>query len=125
MISCYYNAAPLRHGSCYRVFHVMKILRGLGTRLGLAALFVAHVRAADLDTTIGLTITNGIKILDLPLVSGVDEFKILRGTNVTQPFTESSSGTISGYQWKEAGTPGNEFFAVEMRPKSSNEVVTA
>jgi uncharacterized protein (DUF1800 family) len=103
----------------------MKIFRDLCARFALATLMIAQCGAAESDRSIELTITNGAKTLDLPLVSGVDEFKILRSTNVTEPFIESSSGTISGYQWTEAGTAGNEFFTVEMRPKSSNEVLSA
>ncbi len=103
----------------------MKILRRLCVRLVLVALVIAHVRAADSDSSIELTITNNTKVLTLPLISGVDQFKILRSTNLTQPFTESSSGAISGYQWTETGTAGDEYFAVEMRPKNSNEVLSA
>jgi uncharacterized protein (DUF1800 family) len=101
----------------------MKILRDLCAWFALATLVIAQSGAAESE--FDLRITNGTKTLDLPLVSGVDEFKILRSTNVTQPFIESSSGTISGYQWTENGTAGNEFFTVEMRPKSSNEVLSA
>jgi uncharacterized protein (DUF1800 family) len=103
----------------------MKIFRDLCARFALTTLMIAQCGAAESDLSIDLTVTNGTKRLDLPLVSGVDEFKILRSTNITQPFTESASGTISGYQWRENGTAGNEFFTVEMRPKSSNEVLSA
>src|SRR4051812_9840398 len=103
----------------------MNILWGRCAQIGALVLFAFNARATESDDRLDLSVKNGTKVLELPLISGVDQFKVLRSTNVTQPFVPSSSGTIAGYEWTEPGLLGTEFFSLDFVPKSSNEVVTA
>lgn len=88
----------------------------LGVGLGLSAQIAGPIH---------LSITNGVKHLELPLVPGVDEYKVLRSTDLGQPFTLSTGGSLSGYDWTEAGQHPFEFFRVEMKPKDTNEIALA
>jgi len=97
--------------------------------LGIATLCIATLGLlapgrAD-DSTIQLTVTNGNQVLDLPLVSGVDEFKILGTTNLSQPFSVVGGGNLSGYVWMTPSAGGLQFYQVQMTPKDSNAVVNA
>lgn len=90
----------------------------------LFALGSAFVAEAE-DSSIHLTVTNGAKSLQLPRVSGVDQFKVRRSPNVGLPFLESPSGRITGYTWNDPGMTIAEFFAVEMQPKNPTNVLAA
>src|SRR6185295_2297363 len=103
----------------------MKTLWDRCAKIGALCLLGGRLSAADNTPSLDLSSSNSTKILELPLVSGVDQFKVLRSPAVTSPFTETTSGTITGYQWAEPGLLGSEFFTVDMVPKSSNEVLTA
>src|SRR5436190_11779566 len=105
----------------------MKAGLGVATRLiaSVGLLLAPLSRAVDDDSTIHLSITNGIQTLDLPLVSGVDEFKILGTTNLTAPFSVVGGGNLSGYTWLQPSVGGLQFYRVEMMPKDSNSVVCA
>jgi uncharacterized protein (DUF1800 family) len=104
----------------------MKHFWGLYAQIsGLALLVSGSVFAAETSGTIELSVTNGTKHLVLPKVSGVDEFKVLRSTSVTDGFLQAGSGTISGYNWLQPGQQGMEFFRVEMRPKDPRAVLNA
>ena len=97
--------------------------------LGIATLCIATLgllapSRAD-DSTIQLSVTNGNQVLDLPLVSGVDEFKILGTTNLSQPFSLIGGGNLSGYVWMMPSAGGLQFYQVQMVPKDSNAVVNA
>jgi uncharacterized protein (DUF1800 family) len=100
--------------------------------LGVATLFIASiglllapVSYAVEDSTIQLSLTNGTQILDLPLVSGVEEFKILGTTNLGEPFSVVGGGNLSGYLWMTPAAGGLQFYKVEMIEKSSNAVSSA
>ncbi len=104
----------------------MKIITGVCAPIFCVfGLLASHTRAADSDTSIDLSITNNTKQLDLPKISGVDQFKVLRSPNINQPFTPSSSGKISGYKWLDPGTSNREFFTLQMQPKDPTDVLTA
>jgi uncharacterized protein (DUF1800 family) len=102
----------------------MKTFWGHCAKIGVLVLVAARASAVE-DTSIAISVTNNAKVLQLPLVSGVDQFKVLRSPSVTSPFTETTSGTIAGYEWTEPGLLGSEFFTVDTVPKSSNDVLTA
>src|SRR3954470_3837614 len=87
---------------------VMKLKLGLyGHILGFALLSFAG-RAADSDGTVEIAVTNGTKSLLLPLVSGIDAFKVLATTNLGLPLAESI-GAINGYKWSQPGEKRMEF----------------
>ena len=90
---------------------------------GAGLLFGSVLHAAD--GTIDLTVTNGSKQLKLPLVSGVDAFRVLRAPSLNTPFAPVESGSISGYLWTQPGADGAEFFRVEMQPKDPQAVLNA
>ena len=90
---------------------------------GLALLLSSAGYAAE--GTIELSVTNGNKQLRLPLVSGVDAFRVLRTPSLNTPFAPALSGSISGYLWTQPGADGLEFFRVEMQPKDPQAVVNA
>jgi len=83
--------------------------------MGLALLLSGAGYGAE--GTIELSVTNGNKQLKLPLVSGVDAFRVLRTPSLNTPFAPAQSGSISGYLWTQPGADGLEFFRVEMQPK--------
>lgn len=101
----------------------MKRFWGLYAQItGAAFLATGWVFAAETAGTIQLDLTNGTKHIALPKVSGVDEFKVLRSTNLTEGFKEVAPGVLSGYNWQQPGQGGLEFFKLEMTPKSPQAV---
>jgi uncharacterized protein (DUF1800 family) len=91
--------------------------------LGLFLLLQEPSGAAE-SGTIDLSVTNGTKHLALPVVPAVDGFRVLRTTNLTEPFTLAPSGDISGYNWTQpVQGSGLEFFRVEIQPKDPEAVV--
>ncbi|MGZ8920557.1 MAG: DUF1800 family protein, partial [Limisphaerales bacterium] len=104
----------------------MNLIRGLCAQIaGLVLLAGSSGYAAENSGTIDISITNETKHLQLPLVSGVDEFRVLRTTNLNVPFSLAPAGTISGYNWVQPGQGELEFFRVELQPKSAQSVLTA
>jgi uncharacterized protein (DUF1800 family) len=104
----------------------MKRFWGLYAQIsGMVLLVAGPVFAAETSGTIQLSLTNGTKQIDLPRVSGVDEFKVLRSTNLLEGFKEVAPGALSGYNWQQPGQTGLEFFKVEMTPKSAASVQNA
>ena len=93
------------------------------SQMGLALLLSSAGQAAE--GTIDLTISNGNKQLKLPLVSGVDVFRVLQTPSLNTPFAPAQSGSISGYLWTQPGANGMEFYRVEMQPKDPQAVVNA
>ena len=97
-----------------------RMKRLLGCYAQVLWLFVSlNARSLEADSagTVELKFENGARILELPLVSGVERFKVLRAPNVTDTFKESAVGSIAGYRWTEPGLPQiatAEFFSVEM-----------
>lgn len=92
--------------------------------LGIAHLFTGISKAADPAASAGIVVTNGTTVVHLPLVSGVDEFKVLATTNLGVPFAPAP-GTLSGYEWIEQIAKPFEFFRVQMTTKDSNSIVAA
>lgn len=86
---------------------------------------MSRSEAAENSGTVELAITNGTKRLQLPLVSGVDEFKVLTTTNLSEPFRQAAPGSVSGYTWLQPGQGALEFFKVEMQPKSPQALLSA
>ena len=81
----------------------MKCLRGSIARLiaGTAAAVSLSIGAQE-DTAVSLSITNGVKYLQLPLISGIEAFEVLTSSDLTAPFVPGG-GTIDGYTWSAAG----------------------
>ena len=120
---CGTASAALR---CANQYSFMKLKMGQYAQIaGLGFLMVTSICAAELAGTVELTVTNGTKQLQLPVVAGVDEFKVLTTTNLAEPFREAAPGALSGYHWEQPGQLGLEFFKVEMRPKDSNALLNA
>lgn len=94
---------------------------------GLGLLLSGSGFSAETGGSLELSITNGTKHLKLPLVPAVDEFHVLRTSDLNATFSPAT-GNISGYDWLEPmqqGTVGLEFFQVEIAPKDSNAVFHA
>lgn len=105
----------------------MKVLLGL-LSLFLAVLLGAPTIAAqtDLSSEASISVSNSTKQIALPLIPGVDEFKILATTNLSTAFAPAAGGSVSGYVWQDpSGLDTREFFQVEVIPKSSRSVLAA
>jgi uncharacterized protein (DUF1800 family) len=102
----------------------MKAALGIAT-LCFATLGLLAPPSQAEDSAIQLSVTNGNQVLDLPLVSGIEEFKILGTTNLSEPFSVVGGGNLSGYTWMAPSAGGLQFYQVEMVPKDSNSVVSA
>ena len=104
----------------------MNLGRGLCAQIAGLMLIACHCSfGAENTGLIDLSITNNSKHLQLPLVSGVDEFRVLRTTNLAAPFSLAPAGTVSGYNWVQPGQGELEFFRVELQPKDPQSVVSA
>lgn len=118
----------MRYGTCWarvanlHAFFMKRLWRLYAQITGTTLLATGWVFAAETAGTIQLDLTNGTKHIALPKVSGVDEFKVLRSTNLVEGFKEIAPGALSGYNWQQPGQGGLEFFKVEMTPKSPEAV---
>src|SRR5687767_12570477 len=104
----------------------MKLKRGFCAQIaGLGLLMCSSGYGAEGDGSIDLTLTNGTKRLQLPVVSGVDAFHVLRTTDLSAPFSLAPTGSISGYNWTQPlQAPSSlEFFRVEMQPKDPGSIL--
>ena len=103
----------------------MKLKWGFCAQIvGLGLLMGSSGYGAE-DGSIDLTVTNGTKRLQLPVVSGVDSFRVLRATDLNAAFTLAPTGSISGYNWTQAlDQSGFEFFRVEMERKDPASILS-
>jgi uncharacterized protein (DUF1800 family) len=102
----------------------MNVKEAVFAQVAAAALLLCNgLHAAE--GTIDLTVTNGSKQLRLPVVSGVDAFRVLRTPSLNTPFAPAQSGSVSGYLWTQPGADGVEFFRVEMQPKDPEAILNA
>ncbi len=102
----------------------MNVKEAFFAQLAAAALLLCNVLHAA-EGTIDLTVTNGSKQLQLPIVSCVDAFRVLRTPSLNTPFAPAQSGSVSGYLWTQPGADGVEFFRVEMQPKDPEAILNA
>jgi uncharacterized protein (DUF1800 family) len=89
-----------------------------------ATILLGSAQAQEALPEVSLSITNGITELELPLVSGVDEFQVLASTNLGTGFSPEA-GSMTGYHWQADAAQRSAFFQVRMTPKDSNAVLSA
>lgn len=117
----------MRYGTCSAIFAKLTLDMNQNAHLcaqvvGLMLLLSGRIHAAE--GQIDLAVTNGVKHLKLPVVPA-EQFRVLRTTNLAQPFTQAAPGAVSGYDWSQPGQVGVEFFRVEVEPKSPAAVLNA
>lgn len=120
----------VRHELCYGKIRqqnllMKKILRCVVCAAAATLLSLAPAARAQITGPIHLSITNGTKHLDLPMIPGVDGFKVLRSADLGQPFAPDATGSLQGYDWTESGQRTHEFFRLEITPKDPNDILLA
>lgn len=88
-------------------------------------LLASFVPAAQEIPEITLDLSGPAKSLNLPLLSGVDEFQVLSTTDLSSPLVPDSSGEISSYLWKTTNSLPLQFFSLRITPVDTNKLVAS
>jgi len=70
-------------------------------------------------------VTNAQKRIQWTPYPGAQQFKLLRSDNLVGPYTEDSSGRVSGYEWASPVGGSNGFYRLEVVPLERNALLTA
>src|SRR5678816_3043522 len=70
-------------------------------------------------------VTNAQKRIQWTPYPGALEFRIMRSGNLVGPYTEDSSGSVSGYEWMSPVGSSNEFYRLQVIPLEPDALLTS
>src|SRR5258706_1118455 len=70
-------------------------------------------------------VTNAQKKIQWTPYPGAQEFKIWRSGSLFGPYTEDSSGSVSGYEWTSPAGGSDKFYQLQVVPLAPNALLTA
>lgn len=90
----------------------------------LAAALAPAALAQDKES-IWLDIAAGQQVLQLPLLPGTQQYRVLGTPDLNQPFGVLNSGTIAGFEWRAPMQLPSQFYRVEGVPIPTSEMLAS